>query len=313
MNTRRSLRVRSANDSQLRANAISGRAGAAKVVALGAAALVGMLAACGADGGVKAGQGGGGPGSGAGGGTGGAGGAPTGSGSGTGGDLFATSSGVGPGDGGGGAGGESCAGALKGVVRDFKVGHPDFEDYLGTDKGIVEAKLGADGKPVYAGNPTTPTTSGKEGFDQWFRDVPGVNIPIPHEIALTPAGGGVYTYDNSAFFPIDGQGFGDEGNVHNYHFTLELRTQFEYKGGEVFTFTGDDDLFTFINGRLAINLGGVHGAQSQTVDLDAMAAELGITVGNTYPLDFFFAERHTSESNFRIDTTIACFSAPPPS
>lgn len=277
--------------------------------AIGAGAvLVAALAACGEGGGAAV-SGGTSSSASGGSGEGGAGGA--GSGSGTGGDLFGTSSSTGSGA--GGAGGDNCGSTLKGIVRDFSVSHPDFEDFLGEDKGIVQSLLGMDGKPVYAGNPTTPTTTGQANFDQWYRDVPGINIAIPYDITLIPVGDGVYTYDNSAFFPIDGQGFGDEGNVHNYHFTLELRTQFQYKGGEVFTFTGDDDLFTFINGRLAINLGGVHGAQSQTVDLDAMAAELGISVGNTYPLDFFFAERHTSESNFRIDTTIGCFSPPPPS
>ncbi|MDI1443457.1 fibro-slime domain-containing protein [Polyangium sp. 6x1] len=227
---------------------------------------------------------------------------------GQGGELFP--SGVG-GAGGGAGGGPTCNPVLKATVRDFKVEHPDFEDFLGDDPGIVANELGADGKPVYAGNPTTPTTSGKENFDQWYNDVAGVNLAIPIEIPLTAAGGGTYTYNNSAFFPIDGQGFGDEFNTHNYHFTLELRTQFIYEGGEVFTFTGDDDLFTFINGKKVIDLGGVHGAQSATVDLDARAAELGIEKGKSYPLDFFFAERHTSESNFRIDTTIGCFSEPP--
>jgi len=212
----------------------------------------------------------------------------------------------------GGGGGPNCNPTLKATVRDFSVSHPDFEDFLGDDLGIVTSMLGMDGKPVYAGNPTTPTTSGKDNFDQWYRDVMGVNIAIPIEIPLMPAGNGTYTYSNSAFFPIDGQGFGDESNIHNYHFTLELRTEFTYEGGEVFTFTGDDDLFTYINGHLAINLGGVHGAQSSTVDLDARATELGITKGKKYPLDFFFAERHTSESNFRIDTTIGCFSDPVP-
>ncbi|MEO7093955.1 MAG: fibro-slime domain-containing protein, partial [Polyangiales bacterium] len=58
------------------------------------------------------------------------------------------------------------------------------------------------------------------------------------------------------------------------------------------------------NGKLVIDLGGVHGAEDAEVDLDARAAELGITKGKVYPLDFFFAERHTSESTFRIDTTL---------
>ena len=37
------------------------------------------------------------------------------------------------------------------------------------------------------------------------------------------------------------------------------------------------------------------------------AASLGLEVGSTYPMDIFHAERHTDQSNFRIDTTIGCF------
>ena len=69
-------------------------------------------------------------------------------------------------------------------------------------------------------------------------------------------------------------------------------------------------MFLFINGRLGIDLGGVHGPLEATIDMDAMAGQLGITVGQTYPLDFFFAERHTTESNFRIQTSIDCFQPP---
>src|SRR5690606_5900318 len=109
-------------------------------------------------------------------------------------------------------------------------------------------------------------------------------------------------------FPLDGKGWPNtEVLGHNFLFTTEIHTTFVYRGGETFSFMGDDDVFVFVNKKLAIDLGGPHPAQSATIDFDARAAELGITKGETYQLDVFHAERHTNESNFRMVTTIDCF------
>lgn len=206
----------------------------------------------------------------------------------------------------------SCAGDrnLAVTIRDFSKSHADFEYRSGSETGIVTDTLGPDKKPVYAGNPKTYTTNGQLLFDQWFRDVPNVNKAISKTLQLTEVSPGIYQYKNNAFFPIDGQGFGNEGNNHNFHFTLEMHTEFVYRGGEIFTFTGDDDLFAYINKKLVIDLGGVHEKLSRTIDLDTEAPRLGLKVGHKYPLDVFFAERHTTESNFRIDTTIGCLGTP---
>lgn len=208
-----------------------------------------------------------------------------------------------PGDGASGDANNRCGTTLTGVLRDFKEDHPDFEDFLGDDPGIVKEDLGGDGKPVYAGSAGNPTTTNEANFNQWFRTVDGVNKAITFPITLSKAGA-VFTFENNAFFPLDGQGFGNEGHPHNYHFTYELHTTFHYTGGETFKFTGDDDLFVFVNKKLAIDLGGVHGSMTGEVNLDADAGKLGLTKGSVYPLDFFFAERHTVDSHFRIDTTL---------
>jgi len=147
-------------------------------------------------------------------------------------------------------------------------------------------------------------------FDQWYNTADGINKELMGMIPLAemPAGSGISVYDSSAFFPIDGQGLGNTtGQSHNYHFTTEIHVKFTYEAGQKFTFRGDDDLWIFVNGKLALDVGGQHQALKGVIDFDAQAGLLGITAGSSYPMDIFHAERQTTASNFRIETNIKCF------
>jgi fibro-slime domain-containing protein len=157
-------------------------------------------------------------------------------------------------------------------------------------------------------------------FAQWFRDVPGVNLSMMVPLTLVRQGGtNIYSFNDrtdahyqnlGGFFPINGQLYGNSpGQSKNFGFTFELSTSFTYQAGQVFTFTGDDDVFVFIDGKLVVDIGGVHQATSQTIDLDRLT---WLQAGHIYNLKLFFAERHTSQSNVRIDTNLQLRVIEPP-
>ncbi len=210
------------------------------------------------------------------------------------------------------SGAEPSTLAVAVVYRDFRGndltgGHPDFEHYNSTDRGIVGLTLGSDHKPVYASATTTPTTTGAASFRSWYRDTPGVNMSYAETLVLGRTGPATYVFDDGTFFPLDRRGFVGAGTEparndgHNFNFTSELRYWFDYKGGEVLTFRGDDDVWVFINGTRAIDLGGVHGAQTASITLDATAASnLHLRVGGTYEVVVLQAERHTTASSYKL-------------
>ena len=185
------------------------------------------------------------------------------------------------------------------------------------EKEYIDSKSGDKAGAVAAS--TGGSLSNEANFRQWFRDTPGMNMSkaIPLTLVRQP-GTNLYSFSDKAdsvysakggFFPINGDLLGNPaGQSKNFGFSYELDTNFVYKrdSGQVFTFTGDDDVWVFIDGKLVVDIGGVHSAVSQTIELDRLN---WLQDGKKYNFKLFFAERHTTQSNVRIDTTINLMNA----
>jgi fibro-slime domain-containing protein len=273
------------------------------------------------------------------------------------------------------------------IARDFKsyspnsnppTGHPDFgtyccDDSLQKGKGVVRSTLDTNHKPVWAGPTQDPIPeadakqlgfTGKKEFDQWYRDVSGVNMTFYENLTLLQNATSKTTYamnsdtdqpwyDLCGFFPLDdltkpkvdqntgkpvtytetrnnttltchaydGLGFGSDWANHNFSFTTELRYWFQYQGTEQLKFTGDDDVWVFINGTMAVEMPGIHSRAVGTVILDPSkgtaqvgygeqpssytTVDLKMTIGSVYEVAVFQAERWCCGSNYML--TLANF------
>ncbi len=132
------------------------------------------------------------------------------------------------------------------------------------------------------------------------------------------------------FAPIDGLGFeepgvmknlldtdpgsgrvvieGHNGYDSNYNFSMHASGSFVYYEDQdlFFTFNGDDDVYFFIDGYLALDIGSSHAAKKGTCYLNEFKDENGnpLVNGQIYTFDMFYTERATPDSNLAFSTNI---------
>jgi fibro-slime domain-containing protein len=221
--------------------------------------------------------------------------------------------------------------SLWGNMRDFRGrldvgGNPDF-GLLAVQQfqtWVVGSRLDREGKPVVSRPPATGASSqrgiaSEASFATWFRDTPGRNLSRPRVLTIhrVPSyghtaqnprwvygvGGGSLGMDSTrcymdTFDFVSGSNYGV-----NLSWAVEFGCSFVYRQDKAqwLHVSAACDVWVYLDGRLLIDLGGRSQPTFRAVDLNSVAASLGLVDQRPYELKIFVANRRAGVlPNFQL-------------
>ncbi|CAH3017812.1 unnamed protein product [Porites evermanni] len=193
-------------------------------------------------------------------------------------------------------------------------------------------------------------SSTTDSFSQWFRSDSLRNrhyqekLELQKQLETDSNGNTVFRHYNDKFFPVDGRGFGAQGQrdcntnaLRNYGFTAAVRTTFNFNGTEMFAFSGGEELWVYIDKKLVVQIftdptsanspcrtvslagaagggsivpegGTVVGGKCQVSgSLPSETVSLTLRKNEPYHLDVFIAERYKCNSHILFQASGVSF------
>lgn len=191
-------------------------------------------------------------------------------------------------------------GIVQGLDKDGKVvfNYPEPGFFVDED-----ATCGVSGKERYL---RRVFKNLKLGFEQNGDTYTLENVKDEKGNKLTDAGHNFYPLEN---WKCD---YEYSANSRNYFFGMRYDVRFkigDYVGPMNYEFTGDDDLWVLLDGKMILDLGGIHDAANETVDI---WKKLGKTAGELtvkdkeaeHKLTVLYMERGAGESNCQMKFTL---------